>query len=908
VLSGRGDVVLVEGPAGIGKTRLVTDAVQQAEAAGVAACYGRCEEIDTMAPLSPLLAALSTGTAPVLRREDLRSLERPGDQRFWLLEELSEMLEIRSRRQSLLVALDDLHWADPATAWATQALTRRLSGLPIGWVLALRPHGLPAAGQRLMGALMVAGAIRLTLAPLHSDDVEAIAAEVLGGAPNEALCGYLADAGGNPFLTLELLRSLDADGKVTVASGTAAFSGSGVPSRFRETVRRRLAGLSSTTVQLLRAGSVFGRPFAAAEVAAVLNVPAGALIGAVTDALEADVLGDVDGQLTFNHDLIRQAILEDMPASLRALLHREAATAVLAAGRSANEAASHLLASAQPGDQEAANVLLRAAREIAAQTPSAAADLAVRALELMSPTQPGWSDAVVGTVSLLAWATRFADAEAVAARARSEGLDRSAGAAMRLAIADMLMLSARRIELIETCREALAEPDLPPATRCHFLHNLANGYVTDGQAQEARGTFEEALAVAGPDDGALVLSIRIGLAHVELAAGRLTSALDQMDELVRLCVAYGREGKQRMPWLLWGTILAAVDRFDDADRAFADARSEAEGLGATWAVEFTQRIVTASRWWEGRLPDAVAEAEATLSLIEAIDLGHDADVPIGILAAAAVHANDLSGARKYLESAGSRRYAFSVPQYLQLAEALLCDAERDHVGTVAALRRLTQRADALVATLAQEPALAPVYTRLALRAGAHEIADQVVVAAEHMASANPSLVSHEVAANHASGLLHNDLERLVAAANGARTAPRLLARASALEDSGSAFVAQGNVADAARSLTEAFDMYASIHAWRDEVRVRGLLRVAGIRRRPSPGVAVPPDQSPLASLTSAERRVVRLVTEGLTNREVGERLYLSPYTVGTHLKHVFEKLHVSSRVELTRMAIAETGT
>jgi ATP/maltotriose-dependent transcriptional regulator MalT len=903
--AGRSGVVLIEGPAGIGKTRLITDGLERAEAAGLATAYGRCDEIGVMAPLSPLLAALSSGTAPVLRREDLRALERPGDQRFWLLEELSEMLEMRCRRQPLLVAVDDLQWADPATAWATQALVQRLYGLPIAWVFALRSHGVSLAGQRLVAALSAAGATRLSLTPLQSDDVDAIAAEILGGVPDETLSQYLAGAGGNPFLALELLRLLDGEGSVTVEDGTAVLSSAGVPSRFRQTVRQRLAGLSPATIRLLRAGSVFGRPFAVEEAAAVLHVTAGSLVAALSESLDTDVLADVDGWLTFRHDLIRQAILDDMPASLRTLLHRETAKVVLATGRSANEAASHLLGLAQPGDDEAASVLFRAAGEVASQTPSAAADLAVRAVELMSPAQPGWSDVMVGTVSLLAWATRFADAEVLAARARSQGLDRQGAAAMRLAIADMLMLSARRIELIETCREALAQPDLAPTMRCHFLHNLGNAYVTDGQAQEARRTFEQALTIAPATDVSLVLSIRIGLAHVELASGRLSSALEKMEELVRLCAAYGTEGKQRMPWLLYGTILAAVDRFDDADRAFVDARSEAEALGATWAVEFTQRIVTASRWWAGRLPDAIAEAEATLSLIEAIDLGHDADVPIGILAAAAVHANDLSGSHTYLERAGGRRYAFSIPQYLQLADAMLCDAEGDEVGSVSALRHLTERGEALSATLAQEPSLAPVYTRLALRAGARDIADRVVAAAEDVASSNPTLRSHRVAASHASGLLHHDVDRLVAAAHGARAAPRLLARASALEDSGRHLLERGNIADGARDLNEALDGYASIGAARDELRVRSALRVAGIRRRPlARRDAKDLEQSPLAPLTSAERRVVRLVTEGLTNREVGERLYVSPYTVGTHLKHIFDKLQISSRVELTRLAMA----
>ena len=110
---GCGGVILVEGWPGIGKSRFLAEAGQLGLDAGMLLAAGRADEIEAIAPLAPLLSALSSGERPVLERQRLRALERPGDQRFWLVEELAELLELRSRETPLVISLDDLQWADP---------------------------------------------------------------------------------------------------------------------------------------------------------------------------------------------------------------------------------------------------------------------------------------------------------------------------------------------------------------------------------------------------------------------------------------------------------------------------------------------------------------------------------------------------------------------------------------------------------------------------------------------------------------------------------------------------------------------------------------------------------------------------------------------------------------------------
>jgi predicted ATPase len=367
--AGRGGVVVVEGPAGIGKSRLLAEAANMAHEAGIVVAAGRADEIQALVPLAPLLSALSTGAAPVLRREELRALERPGDQRFWLVEELAERLEVRSRDTPVLISIDDLQWSDPATIWAVDSLSRRLASSPTGWVFAVRSETTAPGLNRLLTELVAGGAVLIEVGPLGPSDMEALAAGVTGGTPDAELRTFLDGAGENPFLALDLLAALAADDAVRVEDGTASLAVPRVPERFRASVRHRLGSLSLAALHFLQAGSVFGRSFTVAEVAAVLGSRPGVLVPAVDETLRANVLVDEGGRLDFRHDLIRQAIIADVPPSNLVALHRGAAAAILHRNGPATEAAAHLLDSATAGDDEAVAVLQQAAEETAGQAP-----------------------------------------------------------------------------------------------------------------------------------------------------------------------------------------------------------------------------------------------------------------------------------------------------------------------------------------------------------------------------------------------------------------------------------------------------------------------------------------------------------------------------------------------------------
>jgi DNA-binding CsgD family transcriptional regulator len=193
--------------------------------------------------------------------------------------------------------------------------------------------------------------------------------------------------------------------------------------------------------------------------------------------------------------------------------------------------------------------------------------------------------------------------------------------------------------------------------------------------------------------------------------------------------------------------------------------------------------------------------------------------------------------------------------------------------------------------------LAPDLVRLALVADDHHRAKEATEVVTEMAS-REALAWLDTAALRCRGMLHSDSETLLAAVEASRASHRPLERACALEEAAAVSARDGNN-DAPTLLLEAIGIYEDLQALTDIARAEAGLRVLGVqrgrrgtRRRPATG---------WKSLTNTEHRVVALVAEGLSNRTIGERLFISPRTVQTHLAHVFSKLGLSSRTQLAAL-------
>ena len=166
VRSGSGAVLLVEGAAGMGKSRLIGEGVRMAHRLGFPVGIGAAEPSESVAELAPLLRALFDGSEPLLDRAGLSSLHAAPEQRYWRLQDLQSLLERAALDGPLLIFLDDVQWVDSGTVAALRALPPRLASLPIGWVVAMRPDQGPGQLRSAIEYLAGEGAERLVLEPL----------------------------------------------------------------------------------------------------------------------------------------------------------------------------------------------------------------------------------------------------------------------------------------------------------------------------------------------------------------------------------------------------------------------------------------------------------------------------------------------------------------------------------------------------------------------------------------------------------------------------------------------------------------------------------------------------------------------------------------------------------------------
>ncbi|WP_030915087.1 AAA family ATPase [Streptosporangium amethystogenes] len=326
VASTAGNVMLVEGEPGIGKTLLLGEAAGLAAARGTAVASGQADELGRLTPLGPLLSALEESPAPLTVARNAAP-DGPG-LLLWLAEQVRTSLERRLGAGPLLVTLDDLQWADAATLMALRTLPSRLAERPVAWLLACRSTPARGDARRLFDLLEEEGATRTVLRPLDDGAVTEVCTDILGAAPGKDLAALAAQAGGNPLLLSEYLTGLCEEGAVLVRDGVARLAettpaGAELPLRVHTAVRRRLNELGTKTRYLLEATAVLGRSFSPAYAAEMLGETPAALLPALEEALAAGVLVTTPDELAFRHELLWRSVVERVPQPVRRALREQ---------------------------------------------------------------------------------------------------------------------------------------------------------------------------------------------------------------------------------------------------------------------------------------------------------------------------------------------------------------------------------------------------------------------------------------------------------------------------------------------------------------------------------------------------------------------------------------------------------
>ncbi|MBB4698805.1 helix-turn-helix transcriptional regulator [Sphaerisporangium siamense] len=937
--NGGGGTLLVEGEPGTGKSLLLSEAAAHASRQGLVPVTGEAERLGEFVPLAPLLKALDEQPA----REFLEDDDAPAewrDPRLHLLERLRTRLEMRASTRPVLVALDDLQWADRDTLAALRTLHWELAGAPVVWLLARGtgacrpgPGGAHDEARRLFDVLERHGAARVVLGPLTGADVAAVAEDLLGAAPGPDVLALAAQAGGNPFLLTELLAGLLEEGAVEIAGGRARLLSAEPPGRVHAVVRGMLDGLDCDTRRLVETAAVLGRSFTAEDAAELMGTTPATLLPAFEEALEEGVLTTAGETLEFRHELVWRAVVAGLPASLRTALHHQIGEILLDRGGSAVRAASHLVEGTRPGDVRTLGGLDRAVREVLGSSPGAAADLAVQAVRLSDPADPSRTARVVTAIQATAEAGRLDEAERLARAALAGPVSGEAAAAVRCGLACALFMDGRAGQAVAEARAALREPGLPAHLRDRATLALLCGLAGEPGAREAETEAEAILTAAERHGDTLVVGALTALATIRWESGHLADGLHLAREAVRHATTpdtgerdprqggraaadgTGRDPRadgpgggssfgERLacPRLTLASMLADARRLDEARTLLAEAGEEAgsDAWAGPAAVRARVELIA------GHLDEAAARARAALDLSRG--RGAFGALASSVIAAVSLRRGDLRAAAAH--TAPEQGHAPATPGETAPARCALIAGQvaeaRD--GPAAAVRLVAHLyADAGQArrALVADPDAASWLARTALAAGDRPRAEAAVTVAEELAAGNPGFPAVGAAARHARGLLDGDPDALAAAGEEGADP---WARASAAEDLGEALAARGDRQAAVRGLDRALSCYEGSGSVRDAARVRRRLRRMGVRHRHWATSDRP--VSGWGSLTDTERAVARLVTQGWTNRQVADQMFISAHTVAFHLRQIFRKLGIGSRVELTRLALehARTGS
>jgi DNA-binding NarL/FixJ family response regulator len=917
-LAGRGRLVLCTGEAGIGKTRLAEELAAAATARGVAVAWARAADRGGSPPyglwrLVLAEAAVSSGSAAdlwpaVFGTADLGA-ESSVAQRFALFAEVRGRLAQAASRSGLLLVLDDLQWADEASAVLLVEVVRQLRGTRI-LAFATYRDGADGILPRLSAE---ANTERMDLHGLPAEAVgDLLLTAGLEASPDRARRVH-AETGGNPFLVRELARTL------------AGPPGSSVPGRVLEATGYRLSQLSDEARDVLQAAAVAGNSFSAGVVAKMLDRSVLSLLGPLSECAAAGFLvaGDRPGDQRFSHALVSSAVVARLSTEEQRRLHTAAADAIEALYEGQvrlhlAEVARHRVEASLPGDRVRAVTACEAAASVA--WDALAFEEAVRLYRLALAAggeEIGEADRDRLELALAAALHLSGDmpgAQQTAAEVgrRAERRRDRVGLARTVLVMEATGVPEWDGEICRVCEQALsisgAGDELPDDLRARVSARYAQALVYRGEYDRAGPVSRDALAAAesAADPVALVDALRArqlaccapeGLAERIVLAGRMLEAAEVLGSA----------------WAeMWGRMWRIDTLFETGQlrliqRELTDLSSCLDRLsgpvGRFQYLELAATLALAT----GRFAEAERLAREGFKLFS--DMGHPA--AFGALAVILSQ----SGAHIGMDRAG------------------LVDLF-DHIP--AHLRPETVDTTQGVATIF--PAL--TLTLIRLHQGDRAGAEAALALAGPIRSWTPSPAMRMAAWGHALMVAIDlgrtqDIEFLASqlepfrgqhAANGA--GPGVYMGPVELQ-TGLAAAALGRLDAAVRDLEAAVSICDANGARGYAVQARVEL-AAALARRQAPGhlstaqalldaaageaeqlgmvpftkrieqlrARLPATLAGRSPLSPREVEVAQLVARGLTNKQIGETLFVSERTAENHVQHILVKLGFSNRSQI----------
>jgi DNA-binding CsgD family transcriptional regulator/tetratricopeptide (TPR) repeat protein len=925
VVAGRGGVVWMEGEPGIGKSALVRAGLAQASELGCAVFAGAGDRLREGLPLGVMLDCLDVSSRSEDRaRADIAGLlrgtrspagglarARSPERTSWLptavgdpvamaAEMLCELVDELCTVSPVLVVVDDMQWADEASVVVWQRLAASAGVMPLGLVGVARPVPRPAAVADIRQRVADLGGSVIALGGLSDAEVAELVAGLVGARPGPRLAAMAGQAGGNPLYVRELVDALVRERGVRVATREAeVVPGAAVPTSVSAAIEGRLGFLPAQTLRVLREAALLGEEFTAADLAVVLGCAVRDLAGLIQEAVAVGVLATSGDGLVFRHALIMQAMAEGTPPSLRAGLHREAARALAEAGAAGEKVTAQLRAALALAPDEglggwAVGWLTAHAGELVHRAPKTAAGLLE---EAVASAADGTDGQVLREhlAEVLFRLDRFEQAAAVAGHLTQTVADPERFGHTAWILAYAQLRAGQAGQAVESARQALAAPALPPRWDARLRAVCALVLARAGQDCEAEEMAQSALEAAE----------RIGdAAAVGAALNTLATSAYRKDDFAgairftdRALAAIGADPETM------DLRLALVDNRLSLRSALghdieAEARQAiefAEWVG-TPRVNLTRHTLAEWLLETGRWDEALAE------LAPVFEPGSSASEQQlaachGLAALIAVSRDDQALIDEHLSVRDVP--GFYIPWGADLARARARAAER------------TGRPAEAVTILA--PALDPGtgmgaevrsdwlgdLVRCALAVGDESTASAAARGCAELARRSPGLPWIAPTALRCRGLEESDPGLLEQAAAGYKELRLRYEQAAALEDLAVTLGARGELARGKAALREAVEVYAGLGADWDIRRADARAREYGIRRRRS-GTRRP--ATGWEALSPAEQKIAFLVAERLSNREIAGRMYLSSHTVRFYLSSIMAKLAVHSRVEVGQEA------
>ena len=607
LMRGHRGVLVIEGPPGIGKSRLLTEAMALADRGGVRTLFGEAFEYQQTVPYFSLFTATLRADPPVGDADALRRLGSSADLGYWVVHDLADAIFAAAAQTPLAIGLEDVHWADNGTLLALRSLATTRPEVAVLWVLTARTGAGGPALEETLSALQRADAALVRVAPMSRGAVAHMVSDAVRADADESLLNLAAKAHGNPFLVSELIGGLDEEGRINVSGGRAVATGHALPRRLGARMQQRLDHLSNVAGEVVRVAAVLPDRFSAALLAAMLERQPASLMWAVDEAVRADLLVEDDEQLRFRHDLLREATRQSMPKSLRRAMERQSASIMLRMGATPAEVATQLARSAEPGDREAIGALRQAAHSVGHSDASVAAELSKRALDLLPAEDAAHGPLVAETVEFLNRASRYEEAEELAVAALSEAASPQEEAEIRLRLATKIRHTTQR--RVEENRRALQLGDVSEVTRARHLAELAYNLVYDKRGQQRAAANEAAAAAAATGDLEARIMANVTLALLDGGDGDADGALHRLEELCGLARTSDAAAAHDLAAIHYANLLTVVGRLDDSAAQAAAGRQQSRREGNAMAVDQWAVVDGVVHTTAGRLSAARASVE-----------------------------------------------------------------------------------------------------------------------------------------------------------------------------------------------------------------------------------------------------------------------------------------------------------